>query len=169
MKLFQLTDGGWYKAHNATLTGTINIGTAASFWFGSVVRGDVAAVTIGQRVNVQDGCIIHCDSGQPNIIEDNVTLGHGAIAHGQFIGAGSLIGMRATLLGRTRIGRECLIAAGAVVPPGMQVPDRMLVMGVPGRIVRPVTPTELDYMKWLSTHYMQLARQYVDGHITQVG
>lgn len=169
MKLFDLIEGGWMKAHNATVTGEVTVGADSSLWFNAVVRGDVAPVTIGKRVNVQDGCVIHCDSGQPNVIEDEVTLGHGAIAHGLSIGAGSLIGMRATLLGRTRIGRECLVAAGAVVPPGLEVPDRMLVLGVPGRIVRPVKPEELAYLRWLSGHYVELARKYISGQIGSVG
>lgn len=169
MKLFEQTSDGWFKAHNATLTGELTIGQDSSFWFNAVVRGDVAPITIGARVNVQDGCVIHCDSGKPNVIEEDVTMGHGAIAHGQFVGAGSLIGMRATLLGRTHIGRQCLVAAGAVVPPGLQVPDRMLVMGVPARIVRPVNDDELRYLQWLSEHYVQIARRYAQGEIPSVG
>src|SRR4051795_13534191 len=119
MPLFTRTPAGYYLAHNATVTGDVTIGEDSSLWFNAVVRGDVAPVTIGRRVNVQDGAIIHCDTDVPNVIEDDVSIGHGAVCHGEFVGRGSLIGMRATLLGRTRIGRECLIAAGTVVPPGM--------------------------------------------------
>jgi len=168
MKLFQRSSGGFFKAHNATITGAVGIGQLSSFWFNAVVRGDVAPVTIGQRVNVQDACVIHCDSGEPNVIEDDVTIGHGAIVHGQFVGRGSLIGMGSTLLGRSHIGRECLIAAGAVVPPGLQVPDGMVVMGVPGKIIRPVKPEELEYMRWLTMHYVELAEKYERGEIESV-
>jgi carbonic anhydrase/acetyltransferase-like protein (isoleucine patch superfamily) len=150
-------------AHNATLTGDITVGADSSFWFNTVVRGDVAPVTIGRRVNVQDGAIVHCDSNVPNVIEDDVVIGHGAIVHGMHIGAGTLIGMGATVLGRTKIGKQCLIAAGAVVPPGLEVPDRMMVMGVPGKIVRPVKDEELQYMQWLSGHYVELAKKYLSG------
>ena len=163
MPLITKTAGNYYLAHNATLTGQITIGDLASFWFNAVVRGDVAPVTIGRRVNVQDGAIIHCDSGVPNTIEDDVVIGHGAIVHGAHVGRATLIGMHATVLGHTRIGAECLIAAGAVVPPGLEVPDRMVVMGVPGKITRPVTPKELDYMHWLAGHYVQLAERYTRG------
>lgn len=114
-------------------------------------------------MNVQDGAVIHCDTNVPNTVEDDVTIGHRAVVHGMHIGRGSLIGMGATVLGRTRIGSECLIAAGAVVPPGLEVPDGMVVMGVPGKIVRPVKDEELKYMRWLSRNYVQLARKYVDG------
>ena len=109
---------------------------------------------------MQDGAVIHCDTDVPNTIEDDVTIGHRAIVHGAFVGRGTLIGMGAILLGRTRIGRECLVAAGAVVPPGLEVPDRMVVMGVPGRIVRPVSEKDLKYMRWLSGHYVELAERY---------
>jgi carbonic anhydrase/acetyltransferase-like protein (isoleucine patch superfamily) len=167
MKLFTKTPQNWYVSNTATLTGELTIGELASFWFGAVVRGDVAPVTIGARVNVQDNAVVHCDTGVPNVIEADVTIGHGAIVHGEFVGAGSLIGMGATLLSRTRLGRECLVAAGAVVPPGMVVPDRMAVMGVPGKIARPVKDEELKYMRWLTTHYVELAQKHVEGKIRQ--
>ena len=130
------------------------------------MRGDVAPIRIGQRVNVQDHACIHCDTGIENVIEDDVTIGHGAIVHGTHVGQGSLIGMGATLLGRTKIGRECLVAAGAIVPPGLEVPDRMVVMGVPGKIVRPVKEDELKYMRWLVPHYVELAEKYVKGEVS---
>jgi carbonic anhydrase/acetyltransferase-like protein (isoleucine patch superfamily) len=163
MLLFTRTDRNYFIAHNATLTGEITIGELASFWFGAVVRGDVAPITIGRRVNVQDNAVIHCDTGVPNVIEDDVVIGHGAIVHGEHVGAGSLIGMGATLLSRTRIGRRCLVAAGATVPPGLVVPDGMLVMGVPGKIVRPVKEEEFEYMRWLVPHYAELAEKYARG------
>ena len=165
MPLITRTKHKYFLAHNATLTGDVTIGEDASFWFNAVVRGDVAPIAIGKRVNVQDGACIHCDTDVANIIADDVTIGHGAIVHGMFVGQGSLIGMGAKVLGRTQIGRECLIAAGAVVPPGLEVPDRMVVMGVPGKIVRPVKEAELKYMRWLTTHYVEVAEKYVTGKI----
>lgn len=159
--LFTQAPGGYFVAHNATLTGDLTVGELSSFWFNAVVRGDVAPVTIGRRVNVQDGVVVHCDSDVPNVIEDDVTIGHRAVVHGTFVGKGSLIGMGAILLGRTRVGRECLIGAGSVVPPGTDVPDRMLVMGVPGKVVRPVKEQEFQYMRWLTEHYVELAKRYV--------
>jgi carbonic anhydrase/acetyltransferase-like protein (isoleucine patch superfamily) len=169
MTLIRKTSANWFLAHNATLTGDLTIGEFTSFWFNTVVRGDVAAITIGRRVNVQDNAVIHCDTGVANVIEDDVTIGHGAIVHGEYVGPGSLIGMGATLLSRTRLGRECLVAAGAVVPPGMVVPDRMAVMGVPGKIVRPVKDDELKYMRWLTTHYLELAEKHARGEVRPVG
>jgi carbonic anhydrase/acetyltransferase-like protein (isoleucine patch superfamily) len=168
MALFTKTAGGYYLAHNSTVVGDVTVGELTSFWFNAVVRGDVAPVTIGRRVNVQDGAVIHCDTGVPNVIEDDVTIGHGAIVHGARVGRRTLVGMGSVLLGRTRIGRECLIAAGAVVPPGLEVPDRMVVMGVPGKIARPVTEKDLEYMGWLAGHYVELAERYARGEDSTV-
>jgi carbonic anhydrase/acetyltransferase-like protein (isoleucine patch superfamily) len=158
---FTRTAGGYFVSPDCTIVGDVTVGDLSNFWFHTVVRGDVAPVTIGRRVNVQDGAIIHCDTGVLNVIEDDVSIGHGAICHGELVGRGSLVGMHATLLGRTRIGRECLVAAGAVVPPGMQVPDQVLVMGVPARIIRPLSAKDLEYLRWLPQRYVELAERYV--------
>ncbi len=163
MARFKVGTTGFLFAENSTIVGDVRLGRQSSVWFNAVIRGDVAAVIIGQRVNVQDNAVIHCDTGFDNEIEDDVTIGHGAIVHGKFVGAGSLIGMASTLLSRSSIGRECLVAAGAVVPPDLVVPDGMVVMGVPGKIVRPVKPEELEYMRWLRGHYVELAAQYAAG------
>jgi carbonic anhydrase/acetyltransferase-like protein (isoleucine patch superfamily) len=169
MPLITRTKGHYFLAHNATLAGEVTIARDASFWFNAVVRGDVAPVSIGKRVNVQDGAVVHCDTGVANVIADDVTIGHGALVHGMYVGQGTLIGMGAKVLGRTQIGRECLIAAGAVVPPGLEVPDRMVVMGVPGKLARPVTEEELKYMRWLTSHYIELAERYVAGKVKEIG
>lgn len=160
MPRFTRTAGNWFLADNATVCGDVTVGELSSFWFNAVARGDVAPIVIGRRVNVQDGTVIHCDSGVENVIEDDVTIGHRAIVHGAFVGAGSLIGMGSVLLSRTKIGKNCLVAAGAVVPPGLEVPDGMLVMGVPGKIARPVTDKDLRYMRWLTKHYVEMAERY---------
>ena len=160
---FIRTASGVYCAPSAVIVGNVRIGEGSSVWFNSVIRGDVAPIMIGKRVNVQDGAVVHCDTGIANTIGDDVTIGHGAIVHGTRVGDGTLIGMSATLLGQTQIGKECLIAAGAVVPPGLVVPDRMCVMGIPGKIVREVTEKELGYMRWLAPHYLELAEKYARG------
>lgn len=163
MKWFHEIPGGAFLAHNATVTGDVRIGAMSSIWFSAVVRGDVAPVTIGERVNIQDGAIVHCDTNFANVIEDDVTIGHRAVVHGERVGRGSLVGIGAVLLGHTEIGEECLIGAGAVVPPGTKVPDRMLVVGVPGRILRPVNDKELEYLHWLSKRYVELVQKYQAG------
>jgi carbonic anhydrase/acetyltransferase-like protein (isoleucine patch superfamily) len=165
MGSFKRTPSGVYICDSCTITGDVKLGVDSSVWFSAVIRGDVAPVTIGKRTNVQDGAVVHCDTDVPNVIEDDVVIGHRAVVHGMHVGAGSLIGMGAVLLSRSRIGKGCLVAAGAVVPPDLVVPDGMVVMGVPGKIVRPVKPEELQYMKWLVPHYVELAQKYVDGKI----
>jgi carbonic anhydrase/acetyltransferase-like protein (isoleucine patch superfamily) len=152
-----MTESGVYLAPTAVLTGDVTAGEGTSFWFGAVVRGDVAAVRFGRRVNVQDNAVVHCDTDVQNEIADDVTIGHGAIVHGSAVGRGSLVGMAATLLSQTRVGDECLIAAGAVLSPGTVVPDRMVAMGVPAKIVRPVSEKGTGIHAWLTTHYVELA------------
>jgi carbonic anhydrase/acetyltransferase-like protein (isoleucine patch superfamily) len=163
MPLFTRHRDGSFRSHNCTLVGDVTVGEHSSFWFNTVIRGDVAPIIIGKRSNVQDNACVHCDSGVPNIIGDDVVIGHGAIVHGKAVGDGSLIGMGATVLSRSIIGKGCLIAAGAVVPPDLVVPDGMVVMGLPGKIVRPTKPQEVEYMRWLSGHYVELAEKYVRG------
>ncbi|CAN5393991.1 gamma carbonic anhydrase family protein [soil metagenome] len=164
--LFIRSPQGYFVAHNATLTGDLSIAAESSFWFNVVVRGDVAPISIGRRVNVQDSSIIHCDTGIPHIIEDDVSIGHGAIVHGKFVGRGTLIGMGAIVLSESVIGEECLIAAGAVVSPNVTIPARSVVMGVPGRVVRPVNQKDLDYFKITNARYIELAKSYLSGNDT---
>jgi len=158
---FTKLPGDYFMSPTSIVVGDVTIGELCSFWYGAVVRGDVAPIIFGKRVNVQDNAVVHCDSGVDNIIEDDVTIGHSAIVHGAHVGRGSLIGMGAKVLGQTKIGVECLIGAGAVLSPGTIVPDGMVVMGVPGKIVRPVKEEELKYIRWLSGHYVKLAEKYV--------
>jgi carbonic anhydrase/acetyltransferase-like protein (isoleucine patch superfamily) len=149
---------GAYVADSARIIGEVALGANASVWFGSVVRGDVAQIRVGEMANIQDNCTIHCDDDVPNIIGSRVTLGHGVIAHGVEIGDGSLIGIASRLLAGCRIGRGCLVAAGAVVPPNLVVPDGMVVMGVPGRIVRATTDREKAYLAMVPERYLALAK-----------
>ena len=149
-----------YLADTARVTGRVRLGDGVSVWYGAAIRGDVADIEIGDQTNIQDNATVHCDSGHPNVIGRRVTVGHNAVVHGRSVGEGSLIGMHATVLGGTVIGRNCLVAAGAVVPPNLQVPDHHVVIGVPGRIVRPTNQREQQYLTWLADHYVQLARRY---------
>ena len=161
--LMTRTPAGFFVAHNATVAGDVTIGEGTSLWFNVVVRGDVAPITIGKRVNVQDATIIHVDTGVPQVIEDDVSIGHRAIVHGRLVGRGTLIGMGAIVLSGASIGKECLIAAGAVVPPNSNIPDRSVVMGVPGKMVRRVTEDDLSYMRMIVQAYIDLARRYEAG------
>lgn len=151
-----------FLADTARVMGHVTLGESVSVWYGAAVRGDVASITIGGGSNVQDNATVHCDSGVPNVIGRDVTIGHNAVVHGMSVGDGTLIGMHATVMGRTNIGKGCLIAAGTVVPPGLEVPDGMVVMGVPGRITRQVNEKEREYLAWLPAHYRALAKRYAE-------
>ncbi|HUO09808.1 MAG TPA: gamma carbonic anhydrase family protein [Phycisphaerae bacterium] len=157
----QRVDQHW-QATDAVICGDVSIGVDCSFWFQTVARGDVAPIRIGNRVNVQEHCVLHCDTGKPLEIADDVTLGHGAVAHGAKVGRGSLIGMNAVILGECVVGEECIIGAGAVLSPGMVVPDRSVVMGVPGKIVRQVRDSDLEWIRNNCAHYVELAREHAE-------
>lgn len=151
-----------YIADTARVVGDVQLGEDCSVWYSSVIRGDVAKVTLGDGVNVQDGSVLHCDFGHPLNIERNVTIGHGAIVHCVAVGEGTLIGMGARLLGGVKVGKRCLIAAGAVVSPNVEIPDDSVVMGVPGRIVRETNEKEKEYLAWLAPHYVKLAKMHTE-------
>lgn len=152
---------GVYLADTARVLGEVHLGADVSVWYGASIRGDVAKITIGAGSNVQDCAVIHCDSGKPNTIGERVVIGHSAVVHGAQVGDDSLIGMGAIVLGGAKIGKGCLIAAGCVVPPNSVIPDGSMVVGVPGKVARPVSEKEKQYLAWLPGHYMDLVRQYV--------
>jgi carbonic anhydrase/acetyltransferase-like protein (isoleucine patch superfamily) len=155
--------GDVWLADTATVIGDVTLGAGVNVWFAAVVRGDVAPITLGDRVNLQDGVIVHCDMGFPQAVEAGVVVGHGAILHGVRVGANTLVGMGARLLGGTDVGEDCLIAAGAVVPPGLRVPAGSVVMGVPGRVVRAVTEAEMAFTRVLSARYQEFAARHAAG------
>jgi len=154
-----------YLAPTAVICGDVAVSAGVNVWFGAVARGDVAPIVLGENVNLQDGAIVHCDFGITNTLEPGVVVGHAAVVHGARVGADSLIGIGARLLTGTEIGEECLIAAGAVVPPGMKVPPRSVVMGLPGKVVRPATADEIANTKAINLRYRELAKRYAAGEI----
>jgi carbonic anhydrase/acetyltransferase-like protein (isoleucine patch superfamily) len=153
----------YYVAHNAVVVGNVTLETGANVWFNSVVRGDLAQITLARRVNLQDGCIVHTDTDAPQMIEEGVVVGHGAILHGRHIGRDTLVGIGARLLSGCEIGEECLIAAGAVVTEGRRIPPRSVVMGIPGKIVRAIAPEELERTRAICAHYLEMAQRYALG------
>ena len=159
--LMHLTLKGAMIAEGAIVTGEVNLGLDVSVWFGCVLRGDDAAITIGDRTNVQDGTIIHCDTGAPQIIGQECTIGHRAVLHGVSIGDGVLIGMSATVLGGAIIGSGAVVAAGSLVKENFKVPSNMLVAGVPARIIREVSPSEREFMSYSIPHYVEAAKSYL--------
>ncbi len=162
--LFRRVPGGALIACTAVVTGDVALGEEVNVWFGAVVRGDEAPIRVGAGTNLQDHCVLHTDTGFPLEIGAAVTVGHGAVLHGSFVGDGSLIGMQATLLGRSRIGAGAVVAAGAVVREGFEVPDGMLAAGVPARVLRPLSQEEREALRRSAPHYVELARSYLEEH-----
>ncbi|MGL6094757.1 MAG: gamma carbonic anhydrase family protein [Fimbriiglobus sp.] len=157
--------GDIFLAPTAVLSGDVTVGRSVSLWYGASVRGDVAGITLGDFVNVQDNAVIHCDFGFPQVIEAGVVVGHAAVLHGVRVGADTLVGIGAKLLSGTVIGAGCVIGAGAVVPPGMVVPPGSVVLGMPGKVTRAVTADELAKTRTIATRYYGLAQKYAAGQV----
>jgi len=153
-------DPSCYVAPNATIIGQVTIGRGASIWFNTVVRGDMAPITIGEDTNVQDLSMVHVDYDTPTVIGKRVVVGHRAIIHGATVGDDCIIGMGAILLNRSRVGNNCIVAAGAVVREDFVVPDGSLAAGVPAVVKRPLTPEETERIRRNATDYSSRARLY---------
>ena len=132
--------GDYFVAQNAAVIGSVVMEPGSSVWFNVTVRGDNDVITIGENVNVQDGSVIHTDGGVPVTLARNVSIGHLVILHGCTVGENSLIGIAPILLNRVVIGRDCLVGAGSLIPEGKVIPYGSLVLGVPGKVVRRLTP-----------------------------
>ena len=150
----------WFIAHNATVIGTVILHNQASVWFNAVVRGDLAPVVIGEDTNIQDGAILHVETGGPALVGDRVTVGHMAVVHAARVEDGCLIAIGAMVLSGARIGEGSIIGAGAVVTENAVVPARSLVLGVPGRVVRTVTDAESRRVQRNWAVYVTYAAQY---------
>ncbi len=148
-------------AENAVIIGDVEIGAGTSVWYNVVIRGDLHEIRIGENVNIQDGAILHVESGDgPCHIGDRVTVGHQCIVHGCIVGDDALIGMGATVLSWAKIGNGALIAAGALVKEYEQIPDRTLWAGVPAKQRSEVSPEMFNRMKEGWRHYVKLAENY---------
>jgi carbonic anhydrase/acetyltransferase-like protein (isoleucine patch superfamily) len=155
--------GDYYVAANALVFGDVVLSPGVNIWFGTVIRGDLARITLGPRVNLQDGCILHTDYNEPQTIEEGVVVGHRAVLHGAFIGRDTLVGMGAMLLSGCEIGAECLIAAGTLITERRRIPPRSVVMGVPGKVTREVTDDEVRITHAITAHYLEMADRYAQG------
>jgi carbonic anhydrase/acetyltransferase-like protein (isoleucine patch superfamily) len=154
------TLGDFYVAPSAQVIGSVRLGDGASIWFNVVLRGDNDLIEIGAGTNVQDATVIHTDEGFPTHVGANVTIGHQALLHSCSVGDGSMIANGAMVLDRARIGRRCIVAAGALVPPDRDIPDGSVVMGAPARIVREVTEKDLAMIARAAANYRQRMVQY---------
>ncbi len=150
---------GCYLAGNATLAGDIVMGNDCSVWFGAVLRADVDSIRIGDRVNVQDNACVHQTAGSPVVLEDDVSIGHGAIVHAATVRRGALVGMNAVVLDNAEIGECAIIAAGAVVLAGTKVGNRELWAGVPAKFVKTL---DADKALEFAKHYLYIKEWYAE-------
>lgn len=150
-------------AGTATVRGDVTLGEDVSVWFSAVIRGDEAPVTVGDRSNIQDGAIVHVSAAFPCVIGREVTIGHGAIVHGCTVEDGALIGMGAIVLDGARVGAGAMVGAGAVVAPGTDIPPGMLALGVPARVVGPVTPAQQALGTHAVNNYIGRKEHYRSG------
>ncbi len=147
---------------SAQVVGDVKLGRDSSVWHQAVLRGDVNSIRVGKQTNIQDGVIVHGTYKKyPVVIEDNVSIGHNAVVHGCTVHSNCLIGMGAIILDNAEIGENCIIGAGAIVTEGMVVPANSLVLGVPGRITRCLTPEEVWGLKDRALRYVEYKNSYL--------
>ncbi len=156
---------GVFIAPTASVIGDVELGDGASVWFGAVLRGDEAGIRIGANTSVQDSVVIHVYEGHDTVIEDHVTIGHGAILEACHVKSGALIGMNAVVLERATIGRQALIAAGSVVLEGQEIPDGMLAAGAPAKVKRALAGRSKEWLEVGAQAYIRLAKAYRDQGI----
>jgi carbonic anhydrase/acetyltransferase-like protein (isoleucine patch superfamily) len=167
--IYQLDDrkptflGEYFVADNAAVIGSVVMGPNSSVWWNVTIRGDNDVITLGENVNIQDGSVIHTDGGVQVTLAKNVSVGHLVMLHGCTVGENSLVGIGAIVLNKSVIGKNCLIGAGAMVTEGKVIPDGSLVLGVPGKVVRQLTPEEIATNTWIAEHYVERAQRYRQG------
>lgn len=155
-----------YLAETAAVIGDVVLGDDVSVWYNSVLRGDCHFIRVGARSNIQDNCAIHVTQETfPTILEEEVTLGHGAIVHGAIVRRGALIGIRATVLDGADVGESAFVGAGALVTPRTVVPPRTLWLGAPARQVRALSSAEVQDLRHFHAHYLEYKQEYfrLDG------
>jgi carbonic anhydrase/acetyltransferase-like protein (isoleucine patch superfamily) len=155
-------DSAWI-APNATVIGRTTLGAEVGVWYGTVIRANVEAITVGARTNIQDGCVLHADPGFPLTIGSGVSVGHNATLHGCTIEDNVLIGMGATVLNGARIGTGSLVAANALIPEGAVIPPRSLVAGVPGKVRRELDEAAVERLELSSAVYVELLSRHRDA------
>jgi len=151
--------GGALVASTAVIEADVTLGERANVWWGAVLRGDDAAITIGEETNIQDLVMVHADPDVPMFVGRGVTVGHGAVLHGVTIGDYALIGINAVLLAGSIVGERSIVAAGAVVRENWEVPPGTMVAGVPARVIRELTPDERDFAEPRAQKYWHEAQE----------
>jgi carbonic anhydrase/acetyltransferase-like protein (isoleucine patch superfamily) len=152
---------GVYIVDSAEIIGDVSIGRDSSVWFNAVIRGDVNVIRIGERTNIQDGCVLHVTNGtHPLNVGSGVTVGHGAILHGCTIGDSCLIGMGAVVLDGAKVGDRSLVAAGSLVRVNAVIPPGVLAAGSPAEVVRPLSQSEIESIGRTALNYIEYAGNY---------
>jgi len=149
-----------YIAPTAVLIGDVEVGAGASIWFGAVLRGDEATIHIGEGANVQDNAVIHCAEDLPTVIEANASVGHSAQLEGCVVEQGALVGMGATMLQRSRLGKGSMLAAGAVLQEGQHIPPGHMAAGVPATVKKPLDGSSNHWVGTTAQHYRDRATRY---------
>lgn len=152
-----------YIAPTAYVGGHVQIGDDVTIMHHVCIRGDVSSITIGERVNVQDGTIIHTKTDVPLELAPDVSIGHRAVVHCRRVGRGTLIGIGAIVLDEAEIGSDCIIAAGALVTPGTVIPDGKVVVGTPGRVLRDINERDREYLRFVTERYLDLGHRHAAG------
>ncbi|MFA7292556.1 MAG: gamma carbonic anhydrase family protein [Rhodocyclaceae bacterium] len=155
----QIDPSAWIAA-NATVIGDVHLAANASIWWNAVLRGDNDPIHIGENSNIQDGSVLHTDEGVPMHIGRNVTVGHLVMLHGCTVGDGSLIGIGSIVLNRAVIGRHSIVGANTLIPEGKTYPDRVLIVGSPGKVVRELSDEDVARLLGSAAHYVDNARRY---------
>lgn len=160
-----------FLAPTAVLIGDVKVGPESSIWFGAVLRGDHPehGIRIGARSSIQENCVLHVSDECPTVVEDEVTIGHGAVFESVRVCRGALVGMNAVLLHSSVIGEGALVAAGSVVPTGMEVPPHTLVAGAPARVRKELSGESAEWIRRSPGHYVELSRQYLEQGIDDAG
>jgi len=146
-----------FIAPGAVIVGDVTLGEDAGVWFNASLRGDVEAIVVGPRTNIQEGCILHADPGYPCVIGEGVTVGHGAVVHGARVGDNCIVGIRAVLLNGAVVGGNCIVGACALLTEGKVYPPNSLILGIPARVVRPLTAEEIEGNRASAARYVARA------------
>jgi carbonic anhydrase/acetyltransferase-like protein (isoleucine patch superfamily) len=155
--------GSYWIAPDAMVIGNVRLASGVGVWFGAVLRGDQEPIVIGADSNVQEHSVFHTDHGFPLTVGAGCTIGHRAILHGCTVGDNVLVGMGAIVLNGARIGRDCLVGAGAMVTEGKEIPPGSLVLGMPGKVVRPLSVDEIARNRAAAAHYVANWRRFAGG------
>lgn len=152
-----------FVADSAQVVGRVTLGEGSSVWFNTVIRADNEPMTIGAGSNIQDGSVLHSDTGFPLRVGERVTVGHQVVLHGCTVGDESLIGIGAVVLNGAKIGKHCLVGAGSLVTEGKEFPDGSMILGSPAKVVRQLTPEQIDGLRRSAQHYIANAQRFQAG------